>query len=179
MSRGDRLVLAAVKIGLPPPGVSVADLPDPNSTGAQLLVGYCMQCHALPSPVMHSATDWPAVVRRMWLRMDYLPDSFNIRKPTASQRYELLSYLTIDALRVSGAVLPQGKGRESFELTCSRCHSLPDPRSHSTTDWDVVVARMIQNMERMGVRVPSQDEENDLLLYLHSVRPLPPPVQVH
>lgn len=166
MSRGDQLILAAVRVGLPPAGVNAADLPDPHGPGATLVGTYCAQCHALPSPVAHSATDWPGVVRRMWLRMDYLPDSFGIHRPTPPERYTMLSYLTTNALRVSGAVLPNAPGRQSFELICSRCHALADPRVHSPADWDAVVTRMVQNMERMQVSLPNTDQINDIVMFL-------------
>lgn len=165
-SRADQLILAAVRVGLPPAGVNAADLPDPHGPGATLMGTYCAQCHALPSPVMHSATDWPSVVRRMWLRMDYLPDSFGVHRPTPPERYTLLSYLTSNALRVSGAVLPNATGRQSFELICSRCHALPDPRVHSAADWEAVVGRMVQNMERMQVSLPNTDQINDIVMFL-------------
>lgn len=166
MSRGDQLILAAVQVGLPPAGVNAADLPDPHGAGATLISTYCAQCHALPSPVAHSATDWPGVVRRMWLRMDYLPDSFGIHRPTPPERYTMLSYLTTNALRVSGAVLPNAPGRQSFELICSRCHALADPRVHSPADWEAVVGRMVQNMERMHVSLPNTDQINDIVMFL-------------
>lgn len=166
MSRGDALILAAVRVGLPPAGISGADLPDPHSQGAGLMMSFCAQCHALPTPVAHSATDWPGVVRRMWIRMDYLPDSFGIHRPTAAERYVILSYLTTNALRVSGAVLPSAAGRQSFELICSRCHALPDPLMHSPNDWEAVVARMEQNMERMQVSLPSADQVTDIVTFL-------------
>ena len=122
-SRADALILAAVRVGLPPANVVAADLPDPNSQGAKLLTSYCAQCHALPTPLAHSATDWPGVVRRMWLRMDFIADTFGVRRPTTPERYYLLEYLTTNALRVSGATLPAGPGRENFEAVCSRCHN--------------------------------------------------------
>lgn len=166
MSRGDELILAAVRVGLPPAGVTGADLPDPHSQGAGLMMSYCAQCHALPTPVAHSATDWPGVVRRMWIRMDYLPDSFGIHRPTGAERYVILSYLTTNALRVSGAVLPSAAGRQSFELVCSRCHALPDPLMHSPNDWEAVVARMEQNMERMHVSLATTDQITDIVTFL-------------
>lgn len=168
-SRGDQLVLAAVRVGLPPAGEAPAGLPDGTSQGAMLLTKYCAQCHALPDPRAHSATDWPSVARRMWLRMDYLPDSFDVLRPTAEERYEILSYLTAHGLQVSDATLPAAPGRASFEVVCSRCHALADPRVHSPNDWDIVYARMVQNMERMGVALPTPDQGNEILMYLKAV----------
>jgi cytochrome c5 len=169
LSRSDQLLLAAAKVALPPPGVSPGDLPDPTSRGAQLLVEYCAQCHSLPAPSMHSLTDWPSVARRMWLRMEWLPDAQGVKVPTTADRYVMLEYLTANALKVSGAVLPPGPGRDKFAVVCSQCHALPDPRVHSPADWPTVYARMERNMERMLVKPPVGTAGTDILLYLQTV----------
>jgi cytochrome c5 len=166
LSRSDRLLLAAASIALPPADIQPGDLPDPKARGAQLLATFCAQCHALPAPTAHSATDWPGVTRRMWLRMDELPESLSVKVPTTAERYEILKYLTVNALKVSGSVLPAGRGRETFALVCSRCHALPDLRVHSKDDWPIVYARMERNMERMKVKVPTAKQTEEVLVYL-------------
>ena len=168
LSRSDKLLLAAATIGLPPAGIAPGDLPEPASRGAQLVGKYCAQCHSLPTPTAHSATDWPSVARRMWLRMEWLPDSLRVQVPTNAERYETLQYLTGHALRVGGTTLPAGRGREAFEQICSRCHALPDPRVHSKVDWGVVYARMERNMERMKVAPPTGQQTEDILYYLQN-----------
>jgi len=168
VSSSDQLLLATVKTALPPPGITPVDLPEPGSAGAKSLADYCAQCHNLPSPSMHSATDWPSVVRRMWLRMDRLPATLNIRIPDEGTRVQMVGYLTSNALQVSGSTLPPGLGREEFAMICSRCHSLPDPRVHSTKDWLTVFMRMERNMERMNVRPPTPEETSRILTYLQS-----------
>ncbi len=165
----DSLLLASVKVALPPPGIAVGDLPDPGSPGAVLLATHCAQCHDLPSPAMHSATDWPSVVRRMWLRMDRPPAQYGVAAPDQGGRSTMLTYLTTNALPVSGATLPAGEGREVFAAICSRCHALPDPRVHSPQDWLTVYLRMEQNMERMNVSRASQGETALILGYLQKV----------
>jgi cytochrome c5 len=169
LNRQDELLLAAANVALPPPGVAATDLPDPNSPGAKLIATYCGQCHNMPSPQMHSATDWPSIARRMWLRMELLSPSLGVKVPSLAERFALLEYLTTNALRVSGASLPAGPGREAFAQVCSRCHALPDPRVHSRADWPTVFARMEQNMARMQVPPPSREQATDLLLYLQTV----------
>ena len=171
LSHGDQLLLAAAGIALPPAGIQPGDLPDPNARGAQLLATYCAQCHALPAPTAHSGTDWPGVTRRMWLRMDELPESLGVKVPTAAERYEILKYLTVNALRMSGSVLPAGHGRETYATVCSRCHALPDLRVHSRDDWPVVFARMERNMERMKVKAPTAEQTQDILSYLKTTGP--------
>jgi cytochrome c5 len=171
LSHSDQLLLAAASVALPPAGIQPGDLPDPNARGAQLLATYCAQCHALPAPSAHSTTDWPGVTRRMWLRMDELPESLGVKVPTTAERYELLKYLTVNALKVSGSTLPAGHGREAYSLVCSRCHALPDVRVHSKEDWPVVFARMERNMERMKVRPPTAKQTEDILSYLKTASP--------
>ena len=168
LNRQDELLLAAANIALPPPDVKPGDLPEPNSQGAQLVVQYCAQCHNLPAPVMHSATDWPGIARRMWLRMEWLPPTLGVKVPTMAERFAMLDYLNANALRVSAANLPPGQGRETFELVCSRCHALPDPRVHSPADWPTVFSRMQRNMERMKVAPLTGVQTSDILLYLQS-----------
>src|SRR5579862_5810742 len=85
-SRSDVLLDAAARIALPPPGLQSVDLPDPNTQGAQLEAKYCGQCHSLPAPAAHSAVDWPIVTRRMWLRMEFLPESLGVQVPTDAER---------------------------------------------------------------------------------------------
>ena len=165
----DTLLLAAARVALPPPGLSAADLPDAESQGAQILVGFCGQCHAVPAPTAHSATDWPGVVRRMWLRMDWLPAELGVRVPSTQERYALLDYLTKNALQVGASALPEGQGRQAFERVCSQCHALPDPRIHSAEDWATVFLRMESNMERMNVTPPSSGEAGEVLSYLQGV----------
>lgn len=165
----EQLILAAAAVALPPPGVTPADLPSPESEGARLVATFCATCHNLPSPMIHSATDWPSVVRRMWLRMDRLPPTFGVRAPSMQQRQAMLDYLIANALKVSGANLPQGAGRATFSQTCSRCHALPDPRQHSAADWPAVVLRMEQRMDQMKVDRPSPDSTQQILLYLGAV----------
>ena len=169
LTRTDRLLLAAASIALPPEGIAPGDLPEPRSRGAQLVVAYCAQCHALPTPLAHSATDWPGVARRMWLRMEWLPESLKVQLPSMAERYEILQYLTGNALKVSGAVLPPGKGRDDFALVCSRCHALPDVRVHSSADWGIVYARMERNIERMKVAPPTGQQSENVLSYLQTV----------
>lgn len=168
LTRADELVLAAATVALPPPGTTAADLPDPNSAGAQLVAKHCAQCHDLPHPATHSATDWPAVARRMWLRTEGLTPALNVAVPSVSERFLMLNYLTANALKVSGANLPAGTGRDAFQLVCSRCHALPDPRNHSAQDWPTVFARMETNMTRMKVPPLQGTQTTDILLYLQS-----------
>src|SRR5690625_4301876 len=48
-----------------PPGTTPENLPEASSRGAELVVHHCGHCHNLPSPKLHTAEQWPAVVARM------------------------------------------------------------------------------------------------------------------
>lgn len=161
----DRRLLAAARIALPPAGLTPESLPDPSSVGAGLLAQYCVQCHALPAPAMHSAVDWPIVLRRMWVRIDMMHGELGLQSPPAPARLQLSRYLTSRALLVA-ARLPAGPSRELFAATCSRCHAIPDPRAHAAADWPGVVLRMEQNMVRMRVSVPSREQSQQIMTYL-------------
>lgn len=162
----DRLLLAAAKVALPPPGMGAEDLPDPDSPGAEALQRYCVTCHALPTPGAHSATDWPGVVRRMWLRIDGVADEFNLPRPTVAERIVTLRYLLDNALEVTEAELPSGPGRELFTETCAKCHELPDPQQHSPDDWVAVVMRMSDHMEEMLGETVTRSQLEQLVGYL-------------
>ncbi len=164
----DRLLLASAKVALPPPGVSPLELPDPLSSGAKHLQSYCTACHALPTPSLHSTTDWPGVVRRMWLRMDYLSSEIAVPVPTTAERYVILQYLLDHAFKVTAAALPAGPGRDLFASRCSRCHDLPDPKQHAPEDWVAVVVRMSRHSQDMlGETVPRDDVQR-IILYLEN-----------
>lgn len=168
----DEMLLATVKIALPPPGINATDLPDPSSEGAVAVARYCDQCHDLPSPTMHSATDWPGVLRRMWLRMDRMPENYELQVPDEGSRQQMVSYMLANALQVS-TNLARGPGQAEFARICSRCHALPDPRIHSSKDWLAVFLRMERNMERMKVSPPTKVETEQILSYLQNTAPVP------
>jgi cytochrome c5 len=144
----EQRVLRAAMLSLPSASVRAESLPDPTSPGARVLVQYCTQCHALPSPAAHGAQDWPFVARQMWLFIDQMRGELGVQSPSTAERAQLLSYLQANAVEVA-ASLPAGPGKAMFEATCARCHVLPDPRRHSPTDWPAVVMRMERNMERL------------------------------
>jgi cytochrome c5 len=160
-----RRLIAAANIALPPEGLTAASLPDSASRGAALTVEFCTQCHALPSPAAHGATDWPSVLRRMWLRIDMLHGELGVRIPSEAERTQVLSYVQAHALQVAEN-LPPGPGRDVYRERCSRCHLLPDPRNHSSADWPTVLTRMERNMERMKVSGITPDQAQAIITYL-------------
>jgi mono/diheme cytochrome c family protein len=45
--------------------ISPGALPAPESRGAVLFRDVCSQCHSLPDPQLHTASEWPKVLERM------------------------------------------------------------------------------------------------------------------
>ena len=169
LSPNDQLILASARAAMPPEDFDVSTLPDAESADAKLMMSFCGQCHAVASPGTHSAVEWPVVVRRMWLRMEMLPESLSIRVPEVGERVRITSYLTANALKVSPENLPAGNGQAAFVEVCSRCHALPDPRIHTAKDWPAVFLRMEGNIQRMKVRGPTQEQTGQILTYLQEV----------
>jgi hypothetical protein len=163
---GDALLLAAAKVALPPP-MAAADLPDPQSQGAQLTAQYCGgACHSIPAPSAHSATDWPVVLRRMWLRAGQLDTTLHAPVPDHAQRIVISEYLIANALKISTGNLPDHPGRDQYVAACSRCHALPDVRQHSAPDWVAVVRRMNTRMETMLRETLPPDQVQAVVMYL-------------
>jgi hypothetical protein len=155
-----------------PPTFDVRQLPQPGSQGARLVVRYCVQCHNLPNPAMHSAARWPSVLERMVVRMQGRGNMGSlmaqmmagVRAPDAAEASALLAYLRrhaqkpLDPARYPEVSMPSG---EAFRLACSQCHVLPDPRRHTAREWPAVVARMQQNMQWMNRVVASQPSASE------------------
>ncbi|MCP3671830.1 MAG: hypothetical protein GY814_15630 [Gammaproteobacteria bacterium] len=62
--------LCAVYKDALPPGLTIESLPEPKSSGADLLQQYCTQCHNLPGPNRHTASEWGDVTSKMFMLMD-------------------------------------------------------------------------------------------------------------
>jgi cytochrome c2 len=144
-----------------PPTFAPAQLPQPESRGAALLVRYCVQCHNLPNPAMHEAAKWPAIVDRMVVRMrgrgnmgELMKDLMaGVAAPSEDEARQLVGYLRQNALaaldprRYPEVDRPTG---QSFKLACRQCHALPDPRRYTAAEWPQVVERMELNMQWMN-----------------------------
>jgi hypothetical protein len=115
---------------------------------------------------MHSATDWPGVTRRMWLRMERIDPKYAIPVPEIADQLVILQYLTDNSLKVSDANLPDFPGRDRFERTCAQCHELADPHQHSPGDWYVVVRRMNEHMREILGQELNADVIQEITLYL-------------
>lgn len=144
-----------------PPGPRPEQLPEPDSPGARAMARYCVQCHYLPSPAMHTAENWPKTVERMVPRMQgkgnmgtLMQDMMGgVQAPSGEEVQTLLAYLRrhgqqpIDRARYPDLATPEGR---AFDLACSQCHALPDPKRHTAREWPAVVERMKKHLEWVG-----------------------------
>lgn len=162
----DDLLLASTKVALPPSSFTAAELPDPESQGAQYVVRFCSRCHAVPSPASHSATDWPVVLRRMWMRMGRIDPVYAVPVAELGDQLVILDYLTSNALKVSAENLPDFPGRDAFEATCAECHELADPKQHPAGDWFTVVRRMNEHMKEILGQELTNEEIREIVQYL-------------
>ncbi len=79
--------------GMLPKGIIPEDLPDPDSRGARLVGRYCSQCHELPSPVLHTAQEWPPIADRMFARMSMMSGMMNVDSPSPDDQERIVAYL--------------------------------------------------------------------------------------
>ena len=92
--------------GAKPRALDPAKLPEPDSDSARLVAKYCTQCHGLPDPKQHSASDWSITIARMNSRMQWMSSnnkSNNIAAPSEKELAELTSYLQSNALTAGQA----------------------------------------------------------------------------
>ncbi len=167
-----------------PPGIDPNNLPDAQSKGAQLLTQYCVQCHEMPAPGMHTTEEWPSVIERMNWRMQMMSGRgmmsmmHDIKAPSDDELETLAIYLqkhaqrAIDKTQYKDLDTPAG---QAFEATCSQCHALPDPKQHTADEWSGVVQRMKRNMSVMGKTVPNQETLKTIVGWLqgHAKKPRP------
>ena len=136
--------------------VEPRELPEPASEGARLTVRYCVQCHHLASPAMHTPTRWRSVVDRMVWRMRGNGNMGRLMKemmakveaPGDRQVETIVRYLQKHAQAPIDPKHPAlaTKAGGIFVLACSQCHALPDPQRHTADEWPEVVARMKQHL---------------------------------
>jgi hypothetical protein len=139
-----------------PPSIEPHELPEPRSEGARLTARYCVQCHYLPSPQMHSPDQWTTVVVRMVWRMQGRGNMGELMKemmddveaPTDRETGALAAYLKKHGQQEMDTGHPALKSEagKMFSIACTQCHALPDPRRHTRREWPAVVERMKQHM---------------------------------
>jgi cytochrome c5 len=73
---------------------AAATLPDGQSRGAGLVSNFCSQCHAPPSPALHTASEWNAVIARMRGHMQDAAAGGGMRLPSDADLQTLGAYLS-------------------------------------------------------------------------------------
>jgi len=146
-----------------PPAIEPRDLPEPRSEGARLTARYCVQCHYLPNPQMHTAAKWVPIVERMVWRMqgrgnlgELMKEMMaDIQAPSQEEVLILTRYLRKHGLKEIDAGHPALKSTagQIFSIACSQCHAPPDPLRHTAREWPKVVKRMKRHMAWANVVV--------------------------
>lgn len=156
-----------------PSGLSPYDLPDAESRGATMLTLYCAQCHELPSPAMHTKTEWAEVLERMKGHMQSTRGGMlrRVLIPPEKDWLILTSYLGSNAQQAldmgTSSDLDSPAGM-AFKETCSQCHAAPNPDTHTANEWPRVVLRMKTHIIRTGKKMPDQDTLMQIIEYLQN-----------
>lgn len=189
LDRGRRWrMISSIGPGLPPSDFRPEELPEPGSRGAGLLQVYCVQCHWLPTPQMHSADEWQILVRRNLFRARTLKNRLGgpltrgmigdvlmaglqaAELPSPEEVDTLLAYLRRNALpTASPGELTDGPGRELFTETCSMCHEPPSPKAHTAAGWDEVVRRMRAYRIRSDLEPLTERQWDEISGYLRGL----------
>ena len=150
-----------------PPAIEARELPQPNSEGAKLTARYCVQCHNLVNPAMHTSERWRTVVERMVWRMrgngnlgEVMKEMMAyVQSPTDTEVETLTAYLQRHGQGEIPHNHPALATRESepFAIACSQCHALPDPARHTAREWPGVVERMKRHMMWTNIVVGPPD----------------------
>ena len=146
-----------------PPAIEPRQLPHAASEGAWLTARYCVQCHHLVNPAMHTAERWRPVVDRMVWRMrgngnlgEVMKEMMaHVKAPTDAEVETLTRYLQRYGQKEIDPNHPALSTRagEAFTIACSQCHALPEPRRHTAREWPGVVQRMQRHMAWTNVVV--------------------------
>ncbi|MFZ5594421.1 MAG: hypothetical protein ACOY4D_09240 [Pseudomonadota bacterium] len=151
-------------------GLNPADLPDAGSRGAAALTTYCVQCHDLPNPAMHTPDEWQTILARMEEHIVIRRGGVaKVAMPSQQAWFNLRDYLgrhgqqPLNPAQFKDLDTPAGK---AFLTACSQCHTAPDPRQHTVKEWPRVVVRMKYNMETAKKDVPDADATQLIIGYL-------------
>jgi cytochrome c2 len=139
-----------------PPSIEPVQLPEPQSAGARLTTRYCVQCHYLPNPEMHTAARWQPIIERMVWRMEgrgnmgpLMKDMMaGVQAPSDAEAATLAAYLAKHGQREMDRKNPalRTASGQIYSIACSQCHALPDPQRHTAREWPGVVQRMQGHM---------------------------------
>ena len=160
-----------------PGGLTADNLPDSKSKGAKLFALYCSKCHSLPSPRMHSTSDWPVRFEKMMDHFRLLAGTTpGIKLPADNEKKEIVSYLQKNGFIGLAEYAPLLTQPEGFNVAwfCSACHAVPDPIQFpaegatqlSAKEWHLVVDRMNAYRKKQGREVMSDADKKSIVDFL-------------
>ena len=154
-----------------PKGMNPDDLPNADSRGATLLTLYCMQCHDLPTPAMHTASEWPDIVSRMqgYLKANLGGMLSRAMMPPKKDWMTLANYLNENAqtpIHVADFTDINTAEAKAFLSACSQCHQAPAPESHTQSEWPRVVLRMQANSLSAKRQAPDPQTRSQIISFL-------------
>ncbi|MDE2118388.1 MAG: hypothetical protein KGJ19_07320 [Betaproteobacteria bacterium] len=156
-----------------PGGLTADQLPDAQSKGAALLALYCGQCHKIPSPRMHSTSDWPMRFEKMMdhamLMAGASPD---VKTPADKEKKEIVSYLEKNGFRgLPATSLLRGEPK-AFNVMwfCSACHAMPDPTQFPAKEWGKIVDRMNSYRKEQGREEMNDSDKRAVINFLVDIR---------
>jgi len=191
LSRGQRWrLIASVGTGLPPTSYRLEDLPEQGSRAVGLQQAYCLQCHGVSSPRMHSAEEWPILIRRMLMRASALhsrlggPRSESMvdemlmaglrtaNRPPPEDVDSLVAYFVRNAFPAAApGEIPDTPAGALFVEKCSACHETPSPAAHGPEDAEALVSRMNAMMGMLGMPQLTAQEASRLVAFMQQSAP--------
>lgn len=191
LSRSQRWrLIASVGTGLPPTSYRLEDLPEQGSRAVGLQQAYCLQCHGVSSPRMHSSDEWPTLVRRMLMRGAALGSRLGgprtegmvdgmlmaglrtAELPPAEDVDSLVAYFQRNAFPAAAeSELPDTPDAALYVEKCSGCHDTPSPSAHPAEELQALVARMSALGAMLGVDQLTEDEQSRLVAFMQQSAP--------
>ena len=183
-------LIASVGTGLPPASYRLEDLPEPGSRAVGLQQAYCLQCHGVSSPRMHSAEEWPTLIRRMLMRGAVLESRLGgprsegmvdamlmaglrtAELPPAEDVDSLVAYFQRNAFAAAAAdELDDSPEAALFVEKCSGCHETPSPSARGPGDAQALVARMSAMRAMLGMQQLTAEEQARIVAFMQQSAP--------
>ena len=191
LSRAQRWrLIASVGTGLPPASYRLEDLPEQGSRAVGLQQAYCLQCHGLSSPRMHSSEEWPVLVRRMLMRGAALGSRLGgprtegmvdgmlmaglrtAELPPAEDVDSLVAYFQRNSFpAATESEIPDTPDAMLYVEKCSGCHSVPSPAAHPVDELQALVARMSAMGAMLGMPQLTAEEQSRLVAFMQQSTP--------
>lgn len=191
LSRAQRWrLIASVGTGLPPTSYRLEDLPEQGSRAVGLQQVYCLQCHGVSSPRMHSSDEWPILVRRMLLRgaalgsrlggprSEALVDRMlmaglrTAQLPPAEDVDSLVAYFQRNAFPAAAEFeIPDTPDAALYVEKCSGCHDTPSPAAHPADEIQALVARMSAMRAMLGMDQLTAEDQSRLVAFMQQSAP--------